>query len=331
MLLTLAVSCSSDDKDDSYTSPLVSAPTEIVEMKDLPLWLCGEIMERKKSVLIEERVCRCNYNGETVYAISNMFSSMYPGYEFFMSDGSSVPYAVSDIVENGRDWKCIYLIVNDGLDGCLPDCAGLPRELVGKADMPEWLSDKVETLESASSLNGYVCRSLWNGEVVYNIRHNFSPDGLNDTYNSRGERILYAFDTYDDFMRSYLDFCLSATDWKCIYVIEGRNDGVETPRFSVPDFKSVPSEIVSNDELPAWLRQRIGFWESGKSLGAVYRFLWHGEPAYSFQSVYSSSLMYDTFLADGERVVWTYEAIMDFNESAGDWRRVYVVGDWELM
>lgn len=109
MFLAVVFACGNDDESrDEITSPLASAPTELMEIESLPSWLCDVIQEREASCAFG-RVYRGVYNDKTVYAVEDTFSSTAFKYDFFRADGTTIQTG-NEIFKNSRGWKCIYSI-----------------------------------------------------------------------------------------------------------------------------------------------------------------------------------------------------------------------------
>ena len=86
-----------------------------------------------------------------------------------------------------------------------------------------------------------------------------------------------------------------------------------------------PEQIVEEEDLPEWLSEFVySLTQDSIREVAAYQAKWEGEDVYYVYDLYASCLMCSTFKSDGERIDWSETDVVEFWESATDWKCIYL-------
>ena len=86
-----------------------------------------------------------------------------------------------------------------------------------------------------------------------------------------------------------------------------------------------PEQIAEEEDLPEWLSEFVNtmIMDDIRDV-AAYQAKWEGEDVYYVYDLYASCLMCSTFKSDGERIDWSETDVVEFWESATDWKCIYL-------
>ena len=85
-----------------------------------------------------------------------------------------------------------------------------------------------------------------------------------------------------------------------------------------------PEQIAEEEDLPEWLSEFVNTMTMDDIRDvAAYQAKWEGEDIYHVFDSYASCLMCSTFKSDGERIDWSETDVVEFWESATDWKCIY--------
>ncbi|MBD5261730.1 MAG: hypothetical protein HDS38_06325 [Bacteroides sp.] len=88
--------------------------------------------------------------------------------------------------------------------------AKAPEQIAEEEDLPEWLSEFVNTMTMDDIRDVAAYQAKWEGEDIYYVFDSYASCLMCSTFKSDGDRI--------DWSKTDLwEFWESATDWKCIY------------------------------------------------------------------------------------------------------------------
>jgi len=96
-------------------------------------------------------------------------------------------------------------------------------------------------------------------------------------------------------------------------------------------YNNAPEELISIDEMPAWLAAEVQKIESNlKPLAQykIYQGVWKGSTVYHIWSYFSSAVLYDTYDEQGVRLDWEKNDVKDFRDNSRDWKLIYVI-EWK--
>ena len=122
--------------------------------------------------------------------------------------------------------------------------------------------------------------------------------------------------------------CMVCTVFIAILLASGCSVKNESPimddRSFIQKINEAPVALVSKDEFPEWLIEKIEFHETYKSPLKIFQGIWNGHVMYFLQMYFSSCFMCGTYYENGEIIVWADGIEADkFGSQSKDWVLIY--------
>ena len=89
--------------------------------------------------------------------------------------------------------------------------AKAPEQIAEEEDLPEWLSEFVNTMTMDDIREVAAYQAKWEGEDIYYVFDSYASCLMCSTFTADGDRIDWSEVDSKEFWKS-------ATDWKCIYM-----------------------------------------------------------------------------------------------------------------